>query len=430
MTARRKQASAAYDVIIVGGGMVGSLLACALGDSALKVAVIDPRPAVELDGRDYDLRVSALTLATQTMFEAVGAWTGIAERRAAPVRAMRVWQGPLPSFPLPQAGEGSEPNVRSRDLVRSGRIEFDAAEIGEPYLAYIVENSVVLAALRERLAQFTNVHVIGSTVADLTLAELADVVLADGRHLSARLVVGADGADSAVRGRLQISTRTLDMKQKGIVATARTALAHDDTARQVFLPTGPLAFLPLPEPHACSIVWSADRVRADALLGLDDAAFLQELAKSFGDSLGTILSVSRRAAFPLVLAHADRYIRERVALIGDAAHTVHPLAGQGVNLGFLDAAALAQVLLAAAKDRRDIGAMHVLRRYERWRKGDNLATIAVTGGFKYLFGNDWPFVTGLRGAGLSLTNRFTPIKNLIMRRASGLAGDLPTLARR
>lgn len=387
--------------------MVGSLLACALGDSALKVALLEPRPAPEIDDSDYDLRVSALTLATQTMLEKLGVWSGIADRRLAPVRGMHVWQaGGL------------------------GEIEFDAAEIGEPCLAYIVENGVVLKALRDRIEEFTNVHTIGSALAELVSTETVEIILADGRHLNTKLLVGADGVDSIVRQRLGIPLRSLDMRQRGIVATVRTAVAHDDQARQVFLATGPLAFLPLPEPRACSIVWSADNARADTLLALDDVMFQRELEASFGNCLGAIESVSPRAAFPLALAHADRYIHDRFALIGDAAHTVHPLAGQGVNLGFLDAAALAEVLLGATKERRDIGTVPVLRRYERWRKGDNLAMIAATGGFKYLFGNDWPFIGGLRGAGLSLANQLAPAKKFIMRRASGLVGDLPALARR
>jgi 2-octaprenylphenol hydroxylase len=407
VTTRGKQPPAAYDVIIVGGGMVGSLAACAFGDSSLKVAVIEPHRAPEPRRAEYDQRVSALTLATQTMLEAVGAWPGIVERRFAPVRAMRIWQA-----------DGG------------GRLEFNAAEIGEPCLAYIVENGVIVTALRDRLQQFTNVHVIDGAVTDFTFNDLAEVTLADGRRLSARLVVGADGSDSAVRKCMGTPVRNLDMNQLGIVATVRTERPHDDVARQVFLPTGPLAFLPLPEPHICSIVWSADRARADALVALDDSEFLAEFASVFGDALGAIQSVSARAAFPLALTHADRYVGNRVALIGDAAHTVHPLAGQGVNLGFLDAAALAEVVLAAAANRRDIGAEFVLRRYERWRKGDNLAMVSVTGGFKFLFGNEWPMVAGLRGAGLALTNRIAPAKNLIMRRASGLVGDLPAIARR
>jgi 2-octaprenylphenol hydroxylase len=486
VTARRKQAAAAYDVVIVGGGMVGSLAACALGDSPLKVAVIEPRPTQEPRGAGYDLRVSALTLATKTMFESVGAWPGIVERRFAPVRAMRVWQRPSPSFPIdesrqrtdssspsgdvqgrtkiagdrmsgairgrgvrevtaglmdaiceiggvmrsrPHAGEGGEPSAQARDFFNS-ELEFNAAEIGEPCLAYIVENSVIVAALRERLEQFTNVHIVDGAVTDFAFDQLAEIALSDNRRMSARLVVGADGAESAVRKRMETPVRKFDMNQVGIVATVRTERPHDDVARQVFLSTGPLAFLPLPEPHTCSIVWSADRARANALAALDDGKFVAELASAFGGRLGVIETVSARAAFPLALAHADRYVGHRTALIGDAAHTVHPLAGQGANLGFLDAATLAEVVLAAASERRDIGAEHVLRRYERWRKGDNLAMIAVTGGFKLLFGNDWPMVAGLRGAGFSVTDRIAPVKNLIMRRASGLVGDLPAIARR
>jgi 2-octaprenylphenol hydroxylase len=198
----------------------------------------------------------------------------------------------------------------------------------------------------------------------------------------------------------------------------------------VFLTTGPLAFLSLGEPHTCSIVWSADSARADQLLALDDAAFIAELQQAFGLSLGKIQTIGPRAGFPLALSHAKAYTAPHLALVGDAAHMVHPLAGQGVNLGFLDAATLAEVLLDAAAKQKDIGAHAVLRRYERWRKGDNLAMVSITGGFKYLFGNDLPVVSQLRNWGLDLTNAATPIKNLIMRRASGLEGDLPKLARR
>ncbi len=406
MSARR-QAPASYDVLIVGGGMVGATAACALGDSPLKVGVIEPQAPTAATDEAFDLRVSALSLASQTVLDAVGAWAGIAARRMARIAAMRVW-----------------------DAGSAGEISFDAAEIGEPCLAYVVENSVVVAALHERLQRCTNVHVIQAAVSAVNADAAAVVTLADGRQLHARLVVAADGAESAVRRALQIPLRTLDLSQQGIVATVCTERPHEDIAWQKFLPAGPLAFLPLPEPRTCSIVWSADSDRAAELLALDDTGFRAALAQAFGDRLGAIRSVSARAAFPLALAHADRYVAARVALIGDAAHTVHPLAGQGVNLGILDAAALAEVLLAAAAERRDAGALHVLRRYERWRKGDNLAMIAVTGAFKYLFGNDWPLVPSLRGAGLSLVNTATPVKNLIMRRACGLAGDLPRLARR
>jgi 2-octaprenylphenol hydroxylase len=398
-----------YDIVIVGGGMVGTALACALGNSALKIAVLDRTPAVLPPEKSYDQRVSALTLASRALFENLGAWEGMARRRVSPVREMQV-----------SSGTGS------------GSIHFNAAEIGEPALAYIVENSVIQTALIERLHQFTNVHHLCPVeIVDITLADNGAVVtLKDGRSLQAKLLVGADGADSEVRRAVGIETQSLNLHQKGIVATVTTEKPHEATARQVFLATGPLAFLPLDETHTCSIVWSADTARADQLMALDDTAFVAELQQAFGDSLGKIQTIGLRAGFPLALSHANAYTAPHLALVGDAAHTVHPLAGQGVNLGFLDAATLAEVLLNAVAKQKDIGVHAVLRRYERWRKGDNLAMVSITGGFKYLFGNDLPVVSQLRNLGLDLTNAATPIKNFIMRRASGLEGDLPKLARR
>ena len=407
MSAPKAKSGAAYDVVIVGGGMVGAALACALGNTVLKVAVLDHAPAAAPPDQSYDQRVSAITLASQAFFENVGVWDGMARRRISPVREMRVWS------------EGGQ-----------GAIHFDAAEIGEACLAWIIENSVIRNALLERLQHFTNVHYLCPVqVQDINLTEeAATLTLQDGRNLRTRLLVGADGADSAVRRAAEIETQSLNLNQKSIVATVVTGKPHGQIARQRFLTTGPLAFLPLDEPRTCSIVWSADSARADQLLMLDDAAFTAELQNAFGDALGKIETIGPRAAFPLALSHAKAYTAARVALIGDAAHTVHPLAGQGVNLGFLDAAALAEVLLDAGE--KDIGAHLVLRRYERWRKGGNLSMIAVTGGFRYLFGNDLPLVSQLRNAGLEFTNSVTPLKNFIMRRASGLEGDLPKLARR
>jgi 2-octaprenylphenol hydroxylase len=397
-----------YDIVIVGGGMVGAALACALGGTRFKVAVLEQRP-LPPPSPVYDLRVSAITLASRAFFENVGAWAGMANRRVARVAAMQVW-----------------------DENGSGTIRFDAAEIGEPELAYIIENSVIQAALVGRLAQFTNIHWLCPVEIDrfdLT-SELPRVVLRDGRILEARLLVGADGATSRVREAAGLEVRRHGLEQQSIVATVRTQHAHGDIARQLFLATGPLAFLPLPEPHTCSIVWSADTPRAHDLMALDDESFRAGLQAAFGNHLGVIGSVSPRASFPLALSHARSYVRERVALVGDAAHTVHPLAGQGVNLGFLDTAMLAEVLLAAEEKQQDIGAYPVLRRYERARKADNLSMVAMTGGFRYLFSNRLPGIKELRNLGLDFANTATPLKNQIVRRASGLSGDLPRLARR
>ena len=409
MPATARKAGAAYDVLIIGGGMVGSALACALGDASLKVAVLDRTPAAAPPGDGYDLRVSAITLASQAFFENVGVWEGLTRRRVSPVREMQIW-----------------------DAGGSGSIRFSAAEIGEACLAWIIENSVIQTSLVERLHQFTNVHYLSPVeITDVSLTDDgASITLKDGRRLRARLLVGADGADSAVRRAGGIETQSLNLHQKGIVATVTTEKPHGQIARQRFLATGPLAFLPLDQPHTCSIVWSADIARANQLLPLDDAAFIAELQQAFGEPLGKIQTIGPRAGFPLALSHAKAYTASHLALVGDAAHTVHPLAGQGVNLGFLDAATLAEVLLDAVAKQKDIGAHAVLRRYERWRKGDNLAMVSVTGGFRYLFGNDLPGVSQLRNLGLDLTNAATPMKNFIMRRASGLEGDLPKMARR
>lgn len=398
--------SSHYDVLIAGGGMVGGTLACALGDSGLRVGVIDPQVAITVPA-GYDLRVSAITLASQTVLENLGVWAGIRARRLAPVEAMRVWE------------DGSV-------------LHFDSADIGEARLAWIIENSVIVAALAERLARLPNVQVLaGARLAAAGFGEEKVVVgLEDGRTLSSTLLVGADGAESRVRREAAISWARHDLGQSAMVATVRTERPHAFRAYQHFLSTGPLAFLPLDDPHHASIVWSADTARAAELMQLDDTAFSLELRTAFGDLLGGVQLASQRAAIPLALGFARHYTAARVALVGDAAHTVHPLAGQGVNLGILDAATLAEILLAAAGRKRDLGRHPLLRRYERARKGADLGMQLTTGAFRYLFGARLPGAHFVRGAGLRLTERLPLLKGLFMRRASGLEGERPALARR
>jgi 2-octaprenylphenol hydroxylase len=253
-------------------------------------------------------------------------------------------------------------------------------------------------------------------------------ILDDGAELSADLVVGADGVHSPLRERLQIATQTHDYRQGGLVARVLTEHDHQATAWQRFLPGGPLAFLPTADGW-CSIVWTLPAEAAQHMLTADKPVFHEALGEAVDFRLGRIVDSETREVFPLQRLHAEHYVREHVALVGDAAHAIHPLAGQGINLGLLDAAALAEVVLNARKQQQRIGSLHVLRRYERWRRGDNQLMMTAMDGFNRLFGNTLPVLSRLRNLGLSLAERVTPAKALLARRAMGLAGDLPALAR-
>jgi 2-polyprenylphenol 6-hydroxylase len=398
-----------YDLIIAGGGMVGSALACALGHAELNIALLEGAPPDRIrPGADLDSRVSAISRASQRIFAAVGAWDGMTAWRVSPFRDMRVW-----------------------DAAGFGSIHFDSADIGEPLLGWIIENRVIQHALLERARQFPTVDLLCPTALE-TAHPLAEggwrVGLNDGREFTTRLLVGADGAQSKVRQLAGIETGGWGYDQHAVVANVRTEKPHQETAWQRFTPSGPLAFLPLSDGR-CSIVWSNLPERAAGLLALDDNDFGEALAAAFEARLGAILEVGPRAAFPLRLQHAHAYVKPGLALIGDAAHVIHPLAGQGVNLGLLDAAMLAEVLSDAVAADRNIGSFKVLRRYERWRKGDNLLMLGIMDGFKRLFGTSLPPVRLLRNLGLNLTDAAGPLKNLIARRAMGLEGDLPRLAR-
>jgi 2-octaprenylphenol hydroxylase len=397
-----------YDVIIVGGGLVGAALACALAGQRLRIAMVEAETPAPPDDNEFDLRVSAVTRATQCMLENIGAWQAIGASRRYPFRDMHVW-----------------------DASGSGVIHFDSADIGEATLGHIIENRIMLQAM---LMQLDRTHDVERFVpAKPQALEIRDdgvtLRLDTGDELQARLLIGADGARSWVREQCGIHVTATDYQQRGVVATIKTEKGHFDTAWQRFLPTGPLAILPLAGAYS-SIVWTTTPEHAEHLLNAGDTDFRRELTEAFENRLGAVVSASPRAAFPLHAQHADQYVQPRVALIGDAAHTIHPLAGQGVNLGFADAAALAEVVMDAAQKRRDIGGIGVLRRYERWRKGDNLAMLQIMTGFQRLFGSRATSLRQVRNFGLNLVDRLGPVKNLIIRRAMGLAGDLPRLARR
>jgi 2-octaprenylphenol hydroxylase len=390
--------AADFDVVIAGGGLVGLSLAALLGRAAFRVALVEARePRLDWPPGSVDLRVYAISRASESLLRDAGAWPAI-EPSACAYTDMRVWD----------AGGG-------------GDIHFDSAELGEPGLGSIIESRVMEKALLDvvgrlpAVTRFCPASISAFSDADDSLA----VELEDGRVLSAALLVGADGRHSRVRDQAGIHARVSDYDQQALVAVVTCERSHEETAWQRFLPTGPLAFLPLRDGR-CSIVWSATTDEAQRLLALDDEAFCEALGEAFERRLGKVVSVGERVLFPLARQHAERSVAPRLALVGDASHVIHPLAGQGVNLGFKDVRELADVLTAARQQRRDPGALSVLRRYERARKGDNLATMLAMDGFKHLFGSRVPPVRWLRNAGLDLVDAAAPVKHLIMRAAMGL----------
>ena len=402
-----------YDIIIVGGGMVGATLACALGDSPLKIAVIEARQSdYNWPEGSHDIRVSALTHASQHIFENIGVWDRIMKDGAASYNKMHVW-----------------------DATGQGQIHFDSIDIGQTNLGHIAENRVIQKAVQTRLADFDNIELLMPV--SLSAMHFTDtgveLFTTDEQVLTTNLVVGADGANSWVRKQADISLSTWAYHQTAVVCNVTTSEPHQDACWQQFMPDGPLAFLPLADGQS-SIVWSTTEEKAQLLLNMDEDTFSQELQMTFGSSLGRIRLNSQRGGFPLRLRHANHYVREHLALVGDAAHTVHPLAGQGVNLGLLDAVVLAEELLNAVGRKRDPGALDTLRRYERRRKTDNMAMLAAMDGFKRLFSNNITPLRVLRNAGLSMADKINPLKKLMTRRAVGLLGiglndSLPRLAR-
>lgn len=386
-----------YDIIIVGGGIVGLTMANTLRDSELKIAVIEqnePRPVTA----DIDLRVSAINASASQFFQEAGVWQHMAADRVSAFLRMHVW-----------------------DSTGVGQIDFDSAQCRVPALGHIIENSVIQQALRETLLESNHVDwLCPYTIQSLMLSEDEQVVtLDDGARMSCDLIIGADGSHSIVRQIAGIDFQRKEYAQSGVVATVATELAHDKTAWQCFLPSGPLAFLPMADGR-CSIVWSLDEGQVGDILTLDDEAFSRQLEQAFEYRLGAVTSVSQRAAFPLAHGHVNRYVQRGMALIGDAAHIIHPLAGQGANLGIMDALCLAEVLKTALDQNRQWNALHTLRQYERSRKGANLAMEASMSGFKVLFGNENPLLATLRNTGLNLVDQLPLVKNQLIQHALGL----------
>ena len=388
------------DIIIVGGGMVGACMALAAAREGFQVTLLEPRqPSLEWTGDDFDIRVSALTRTSEMILRNLDVWQGMQQRRVTAYENMHVW-----------------------DRKGFGEIHFAAEDVGAPNLGHIVENRVIVAGLWEQIIHQANIK----HVADVEIVSIeregdqTKLIASNDDVLSASLVIGADGARSSVRELVGLTASTSSYDQEGVVCTVKAEQGNASTAWQRFMPTGPLALLPMNEEYF-SIVWSTSPEQAQSLVNASEESFNLELTQASEAVCGKLSVVGERAAFPLRKLKAERYVLGGVALIGDAAHVIHPLAGQGVNLGFLDAAMLMDVLTEARAHRELIGAMGVLRRYERARKGHNLAVQSAMDSLNILFSTNVPIVSGLRNIAMKNLNRRKYLKRLII--YSGL-GDI------
>lgn len=389
-----------YDIIIIGAGLVGLTFAGLLANTEMRIAIIDNSPPIQPEPEHetrYDLRVCAITPASEKIFRRLNIWEKM--HRISPFRKMHVW-----------------------DELGNGAIDFNSADIGEPYLGHIIENSVMRAALLEMLSDHSDIEFFYKTKPTQLYQHenFIEINCEDSRKFYGTLCVGADGAQSWLRQQGQFPLESKSYHHTAIVTTIETELPHQQTARQRFLKEGVLAFLPLTNPHYCSIVWSTLPAIAENLCAMNENYFNIALAKAFDFALGKTTCLDQRFSFPLIMQNTKAYVKPRIALLGDAAHTIHPLAGQGVNLGIADAVSLAEIVLAANLKDCDLGDLALLKRYQRDRRGSNLLMLSLMDGFKILFGSDWQPIVQARNFGLSLTNHLQPMKCWLMQEAMGL----------
>jgi 2-octaprenyl-6-methoxyphenol hydroxylase len=394
------------DVVIVGGGLVGGTLACALGQAGVDVLVIEAgNPAATL-AAGFDGRASAVALSSRRLLENTGLWEGI-RAEASPILDIRVSEGGSHLF-----------------------LHYDHRDVGDQPFGHMVENRVLRRAILDRMSKLKRVQMLAPARLLSLKCSMARVEakLEDGRRILAQLVVGADGRGSWVRRNARIRVTEWSYGQWAIVCTVAHERPHQNIAHEHFLPSGPFAILPLLG-NRSSIVWTERQDLAPAMLKLPEDAFLSELRRRFGDFLGDIQVIGPRWGYPLSLQYAETTIAERLALVGDAAHAIHPIAGQGLNLGWRDVAALTEVIVDRRRLGLDVGSPCVLERYQRWRRFDNTLMMAATDGLNRLFSNDWMPLRVSRDVGLAVVNRMGPLKRFFMRHAMGNVGELPRLMR-
>ncbi|TJZ92264.1 2-octaprenyl-6-methoxyphenyl hydroxylase [Paracoccus gahaiensis] len=391
------------DVLIAGGGLNGPTLALALAGAGLSVAVVDPRPATARSGEGFDGRAYALALASVRLLTALDLWAELADD-SQPIRQVKASQG--------RPGDGAAPFF----------LHFDSAETEDGPVGHMLEDRflhrALMAAMADRVTHLPGISVTGQEPGPAGVT----VTLSDGRRMQARLLVGADGRGSGVASRAGIRRQGWDYGQTALVAAIDHDLPHEGIAHQYFMATGPLAILPLPG-NRSSVVWSETRANAGAIAALSDDDFLAVLRPRFGDFLGGLRRAGPRFTYPLSLSLAERYAAPRVALVGDAAHGVHPVAGQGLNLGLRDVAALAEVLVEAARRGEEIGSELVLERYQGWRRFDGTALALGMDGVNRLFGTDNALISALRGAGMGIVTALPGLRRGFMRQAAGLSVD-------
>ncbi|WP_374653161.1 UbiH/UbiF/VisC/COQ6 family ubiquinone biosynthesis hydroxylase [Dongia sp.] len=413
--------------MIVGGGLVGMAMAAALGGAGIPVTLVESEKLPDLTRAAFDGRSSAIAYGSQQVLAGIGAWDHIAPF-AEPIRDIRVSDG------------GWQYKAASPFFVHYHFADLDPQSVpgahgGQPPFGWIIENRAVRVGLLERLKEIPSLlHIPGTRVSGIEFAGGSNLVtLDDGRRIRARLVIGADGRASAVRRMAGIGVKELGYKHSAIVCTVTHELPHEGVAHEHFLPIGPFAMLPMRDDaegrHRSSIVWTEDARIIPMLLKLSDADLGAEIERRFGKTLGAIMPTGPRFTYPLKMILADTYIKEGLALTGDAAHGMHPIAGQGFNMGVRDVAALSEVLVDAWRGGLDLGSLQVLERYARWRRFDNLMMLVVTDGLTRLFSNDLPPLRLARDLGFFLFNKAKPLKRLAMRHAMGVVGDLPRLVR-